>query len=461
MNTIGRMFIGRERVVREITQGVLAGQPASFSLVGSKLVGKSQLLAFLAHEEGPLLGDEYATLRPYPFTDDPLVLPVRADCHRSEAQEDLMEFLANAVAQQARGDALPLDWTAVEAQGSANRRLTLLVRQMNQLGYRLVILLDNFDKVFANLPPDVINQLRPLTLEMALVVATEQPLHDLDRNLAASPLFNVMTQLFVGLIEPESERRWLMEYSKPFPSITKMVDDLVQLTGGHPYLLRRMGDILQEVQQMLPSSQAIGREHLAIIRLRLAEHGRLLFETVWRRLQNPPPRIAASVVTALLQRLLNASLAAPSISRDEAAALNWLINQAVVACCGSDGNIGYQLFSPLFGEFLAGRMPDLEARSVNSTAPPIFRHAPNTSAPFFESLTKTEAALLYYFQTHSHQVIAPEQLLHDVWKRPNATARRVQEAIRRLRLELDQARPPIGVIENDRGRGYRFVPAAP
>jgi len=35
----------------------------------------------------------------------------------------------------------------------------------------------------------------------------------------------------------------------------------------------------------------------------------------------------------------------------------------------------------------------------------------------------------------------------------------VQEAIRRLRLQLEQASQPVGVIENERGKGYRFVPA--
>ena len=42
---------------------------------------------------------------------------------------------------------------------------------------------------------------------------------------------------------------------------------------------------------------------------------------------------------------------------------------------------------------------------------------------------------------------------------PDASPRRVQEAIRRLRLQLAEAEPPIGNIENERGRGYRFVPS--
>lgn len=458
MTATSRLFIGRERVVREITQGVLAGQPTSFSLIGSKLVGKSQLLSFLAGDDGPLRGEEYASLRPFAFQDGNLVVIVRADCSRSDAQEDLMAFLYEAIAQQVRSEGgIPLEWPLIESQSGSNRRLAQTTRQLSQMGYRLVLLLDNFDKTFANLPSDVVNELRPLTLETALVVATEQPLHDLDRNLAASPLFNVMTQLFVGLIEPEAQRRWLEEYTDQAPSLSAMLPDLTQLTGGHPYLLRRVGDILGEVQQMLPPHQPIGPQHLPLIRLRLAEHGRMLFETLWRRLQNPPARVNKSVALSLLQRMLAGELVASAVTRDETIALNWLINQAVVSCCVGASGIDYALFSPLFAEYLGERMTG----SLPNAREPLsqgFASAVRPSASFFDKLTRTEVTLLQYFQSHSHQVIPPDQLLTDVWKRPDATVRRVQEAIRRLRLELEHAEPPIGMIENDRGRGYRFVP---
>ena len=70
-----------------------------------------------------------------------------------------------------------------------------------------------------------------------------------------------------------------------------------------------------------------------------------------------------------------------------------------------------------------------------------------------------EAALLRYLQKQGGMVVSTDQLLANVWKRPDSSTRRVQEAIRRLRLQLEQQTPPIGVIENDRGRGYRFIPA--
>ena len=81
------------------------------------------------------------------------------------------------------------------------------------------------------------------------------------------------------------------------------------------------------------------------------------------------------------------------------------------------------------------------------------------SAAELEQFTQTEAALLRYFQTHQNETVSVDQLLAEVWRRPGATNRRVQEAIRRLRLQLEESDPPLGMIENDRGRGYRYIPA--
>ena len=117
-------------------------------------------------------------------------------------------------------------------------------------------------------------------MEMALLVATELPLHDLDRELAASPLFNVMTQLFLGLLEPAAAQEWLAGYAADDPVVAALDDELVELTGMHPFLLRKLGDILTEVRQMFPAGASMPPSaQLPLLRLRLAEHGRLLFET--------------------------------------------------------------------------------------------------------------------------------------------------------------------------------------
>lgn len=456
MDRIMDQLYGRERILREIVAGVLATpQAASFSLVGAKLVGKSRLLDHLAAEDGPLHGDDWIDWRPYAFQDGSRVISLKIDCAWRDAQAGFLSFVADRLEQQLREvERIPLDWAAIEQQPGASRRLWQMSRRLNQMGYRLVLLMDNFDTVFADqlLTPDSVDELRPLTRELALVVATEQPLHDLDRELAASPLFNVMTQLIIGLLEPESARRWLADYAAAYPALAPLRDEFLTLTGGHPFLMRRIGDIMMELQCMPGAGQALGTELLPLLRLRLAEHGRLLFVTFWRNLQEPPHRIDKRILLTLLKQLIQDHVPLVQTARDHIPSLNWLINQGMVVY----DEQGYRLFSPLFAEFIANRLG-----GVTSGAPAARPLPSADESAVFSQLTKTEGALLRYFQQHSNEVVSPEQLLADVWKRPDASPRRVQEAIRRLRLQLELAMPPVGSIENERGRGYRFVPALP
>jgi DNA-binding response OmpR family regulator len=272
-----------------------------------------------------------------------------------------------------------------------------------------------------------------------------------------------MTQLFIGLLEPEAAHQWLAAYGVHYPAISAIEDELLELTGNHPFLLYRIEDILAEVQLMLGPDETLGVEHLPLVRLRLAEHGRLLFVTHWRTLQHPPRRIDPRQLTALVERLLTGHIAIDQLTREQIPILNWLINQAMVMY----GAKGYCFFSPLFTEFVVHRLsaPAPAGRSVavnGGAAKTSAGHATKNAAAdsaLYAQLTKIEGALLRYFQSHSDTVISPEQLLAEVWRRPDASPRRVQEAIRRLRLQLEQVAPPVGSIENERGQGYRFVPA--
>ncbi len=456
MDSKRKTFFGRDRVLFEMTQGLLASQPQSFSLVGPKLIGKSQLLHFLAAEDGPLLGDDYADRRPLAFEDGTRVVVVWVDCDWQDAQQDLIGWIYRQVQRHVREAGIGLEWAAIEGEATTSRRIWRIARALREQELRLVLLMDNFDRVFEEqwMRRETVDELRPLTLEMALVVATEQPLHDLDRELAASPLFNVMTQLFLGLLDQPAARTWILSYADEFNGVADLADALVDLTGMHPFLLRRLGDILLEVREMGVGGGPLGPEHLPLLRLRLAEHGRLVFETSYRRLQRLPPRIRPESVNKLVATMLAGAVPLTGIQPEDSAALNWMINQAMVICCVRGHDSGYQFFTPLFTEYLARRMgsepaPKPEPAPASVTLP----------EAALDQLTKTEAALLRYFKAHENQVVSTEQLLADIWKRPDASNRRVQEAIRRLRLQLEDLDKPIGTIENDRGRGYRFVPA--
>ena len=454
MDPTKNRFFGRERVLREITAGVLGLQPGSFTLVGTKYTGKTSLLHYLAADDGPLMAGEFKEWRPPAFVETARVIVTLLDCSWQEIREDLLGYLVRHLRRQLdEQERVDLDWRAVDEQTSAARQIWQMARQLKQHGYRLVVMLDNFDRVFEEqmISRDNADELRPLAMELALVVASQQPLHDLDRDLAASPLFNVMTQLYIGLIEASAARAWLEAYRSQFPAVDELTDLLLELTGTHPFLLRRVGDILAEVQQYLISGQEMGIEHADLVRLRMAEHGRLLFATQLRKLQNPE-RASADLVQTLVLQMLDGPLPAAKLNMQQRMLMNWLINQAVVIY----SDAGYRLYSPIFAEFLAARLEPV----AGATPQRATNGVPFESLPIYAQLTKTEEALLRYFRARSNTVVSPEDLLADVWRRPGASPRRVQEAIRRLRLQLAEADPPVGTIENERGRGYRYVPAA-
>ncbi|MEM7127166.1 MAG: helix-turn-helix domain-containing protein [Chloroflexota bacterium] len=459
MNAIESLFFGRERIMRDIVQGVLAPQPSSFSLVGSKLCGKSKIIRYLASELGPFHSHQMTDWRPSFFEDAGRLITILIDCDYQDAQENLLLHVYTVLVQQLQEkERIELTWREIEAQPGMGRRLWTVARELKEMDYRLILLFDNFDSVFERqlISMDAVDELRPLTMELGMVVATEQPLHDLDRDLAASPLFNVMTQVFIGLIEPEAAINWLDVYAETYPMISKMKEPLLAITGAHPFLLRRIDDILLEIEQMFPQNNVENEEGLAdeilpFIRLRLAEHGRLLFATLWRKVQAPPPPVKGDIVLKLLNRLIDSPLAISQIGREHFSTANWLINQAILRVSAD----GYQIFSPLFSEFIRSKVGVAENPSTPFVT--LMPHA--GEADIYKRLTKIESALLRYFEAHSHKVVSAEQLLTDVWKRPDASTRRVQEAIRRLRLQLEEDDAPYGVIENDRGRGYRFVPA--
>ena len=266
------------------------------------------------------------------------------------------------------------------------------------------------------------------------------------------------TQLFLGLLEADAVQQWLADYVQNYPGLSAFAALLPDMTGGHPFLLRKLGDSLAEVQQMLAPGQPWRSQHAPLLRLRLAEYGYPLFVALWRTLEQLPPG-RQTLIFGLLARLARAPLPPEQITPEQVPALNWLINQATIRYGITRDSYTFQLFSPLFAEFVLSRRT-LPITGLEELAVPQANNGPtpNAEEAIYEQLTKMEAILLRYFERHSQKLIPMEQLLTDVWKRSDTSTRRVQEAIRRLRLQLEQ-NPAIGMIENERGRGYRFIPA--
>jgi hypothetical protein len=445
MNAERELFFGRKLVINEIVRGALAAQPLSFALVGPRLSGKSTLLHWLA-----TAADLWPSSADSEQTCSPLIILV--DCTWVRPAELFAQVLNRLAAHPS------LEGRESTATGNATDSflsLWQLTQQLHSTHQRLVLLLDNFDALdpAAAVKLDLHTALHRLTAVSTLVLATSQPLVDLGATGDVMPL-GAVTQLFLGPLECAAAQQWLATYPPRYPGLAALADELLTLSGRHPYLLHKVGHSLAEVQQMLAPGQHLASHHLPLIRLRLAEHARPLFLALWQQLDVQPSPLQPALYS-LLDRLARVPLPVEQTQRDDTHALNWLINQALISYAEQKDSAVYQLFSPLFADFVMQRRPAALSQAIQpQPMPPL-----PGSEQFYEQLSKMEAALLRYFEQHSQRLVTMDQLLAEVWKRPASSTRRVQEAIRRLRLQLEQQTPPIGIIENERGRGYRFVPA--
>lgn len=328
--------------------------------------------------------------------------------------------------------------------------------------FGLVLLLDNFDAWLAEpTGPFGSEELSTLLASATIVATANRPLREVGAHRTSAPV-DSFRQIFLHLLEAREVDRvlrcWLTDGSDDQEILRTA---LAEWIGGHPFLLARTEDVLIDVAALLPQRQPLSSGHLPLIRLRLAEeHGRPLFDALWNELESAgggdTPQLPG--LLAVVQRLLRGPLGFDAISPDEARAVNWLLNRAMVRVDGS----AYRLFSPLFQAYLQTRLdPHPVSGRGMGPAPSASVDLRTVLARHERFFTPQERNLLLYFLERPEETISVEELLEHVWRKPNGSVRRVQEGIRRLRRRLAALPEEIGAIENDWGRGYRFTPAHP
>lgn len=448
--SVARTHIFPQAQLRTIVNGVLAPEPVHFSLVGARFMGKSLCLTHLASAEGPLRASDAAGMRPQAFQRGEQILALYCSGGRQTDEGGLLAFLARRLAQHLPEMDPPLALQA-DAEGEAPAAwLQRAVPALERAGYRLVLLLDDFDRLPAQ-DAGGVEAIVHLGRSVAMVTASRRPLHELDGERATSSLSTLFNQVFLRLVESDVAREFVVDLTAGCDDREHLVTELVHLSGGHPFLLSRLDAILLDVGEMVAGGQPLSRAHLPLIRLRLAEeYARLIFDAFWRELAGVEGGMDEQI-RPLLEQMVTRPIPLDRLQPDHTRAMNWLINRAVVRIRDN----AYALFSPLLRDYLLTRL-ELDGVGVRgiSAASLSAREAVDKQVHLF---TPQEKSLLDYFLQHPNEIVAVDQLLTDVWKRPDASARRVQEGIRRLRHRLASLDVTIGTIENEWGQGYRFV----
>ncbi|MFZ6031267.1 MAG: protein kinase domain-containing protein [Chloroflexota bacterium] len=233
------MFYGRNAELNEIA--AFLGGNQSVSIVGSRKIGKTSLLFHLMRPETRSrlhLGPEY--------------LFVYLDCEvlGEGHHEEIFGQLAVEIGEALHEQGLPTEPALDEAIKNPGRlAFERAVRRLNQRGLRVVLMMDEFERLSTNPNLDVnfFNALRSAAgrYQLAFITASARPLIQLTyseraQSILSSPFFNIFAPMFLGLFSQETAYQLMDEPSRQagLPMDAQMQGFLYTFAGGHPLTLQ-------------------------------------------------------------------------------------------------------------------------------------------------------------------------------------------------------------------------------
>jgi hypothetical protein len=229
------MFFGRVHELQEIVAFLNGNQ--SVSVVGPRKIGKTSLLFHLLRSQ---------TRAAIGLKDENLLVYLDCEVLGSGSHEEIFGALAAEIAAALDERGLPSEAELENAQERPSRlSFERAVRKLNQRGLRVVLVLDEFERLSTNPSLDVnfFNALRSAAgrFQLAYVTASAQPLIQLtysgrSQEILSSPFFNIFAPVHLGLL-PEAEARQAIcaPSERDWIGFPKTVEDLIyDLVGGMP-----------------------------------------------------------------------------------------------------------------------------------------------------------------------------------------------------------------------------------
>jgi hypothetical protein len=485
-------FIGLRDELEWVLARVSEARPSAVSLVGPVGVGKSFLLAYLAHREGArrtfrdVIGERFADdpdrllFVALDFSDADVGKRAAAnlvgllyeellcalaklltitDAHLipldqiADAPTPTVAALQTRVKQQlahareeADDDELRERFNAALGARALDALLALLGR-LDMWGLRAVFLIDEFDSVIPALNRADFDHLRALLTAASLVIVTRKALSKLvPTEVQTSPFFNLVQWLDLRSLyfwPPEEARRMITEPPKwltkqsPLHFSESDVDFILELTGLHPDLIRTICEELYMRYWRRPPTSGgdvlpADVEERRFLRAQLATLFADSFAALWHRL---PEAERATLQDIAADRMTVDDTLTPS--------LNAVINLGYIVC--EQGR--YRLFSGLFHDYV------IEKTGTTPNSAPV---------PVKAQLTDLETKLLEILKARHGETVERDKIIAELYDvRPadgdlRTHNSRLDALIFRLRGKLETEPQQ---IESIRGQGYRLVTA--
>ncbi len=298
-------FHNRRRTLRRLLGRLGTGQ--STALIGQPHVGKTSLLNYLMDDQHrrALVGDGM----------DRCILSY-LDSHMLGGHFTPSDFWAQGLAPLAAQ--CPTDETRARYELSKENQfgaftLEQLFRQLGQDGWRLILLLDEFDALL-NHPvlnsAEFYGSLRSLASRcpgLALVIAARRSLGLLNEqtqkiNPHGSPYFNVFTELRLGPLAGKEANELLNQAGERFDKYDHQF--VFKASGRHPYLLQAAAGILWEIHDQGKTGPA--RYQAASDEL--YNQTRAHFRDTWHAWSNAERKAVTAIALAQIPTLVKGQL---------------------------------------------------------------------------------------------------------------------------------------------------------
>ena len=417
----------------------------SCALVGMASTGKSNLVAFLCrpdvqrHYLGPgadrqaVIVVDGHSLAP----DGPAAWQVyELTLHR------LIQWLEHQPGSAERAGRYAAEYAGVVAGRDALLGLRLLDRVLdhvvNDLGWRVALVFDEFDAIARDCPPGVFRNLRNLRdnhkrILTFVTFSREHPARLRSDPLELEPLYELLAHNVGGLTpyEPDDAQDMLARLAAAHGLTLSEATGraLVTLSGGHAGLLRGL---------FHHHAETGGAPAADIVRV---PHVWGECETIWRGLAEDERQVLQAV-----------AVATPTADVDPTAPALLRLKGALVD--GTDGRPA--IFSPVFAAFLAARSPHASPGLVIDR---------RTGEAWYNGrllhLSPLEQSLLFKLAEDPGRLYTRRELLEAMYPGEDFALavhsdNRLDTHLSRLRDEIEGDADPPRVIVTERGRGIRL-----
>jgi hypothetical protein len=270
-----------------------------------------------------------------------------------------------------------------------------LVRLFETIGNKLKIVLvfDGFDNVIKDesFGAEFYSILRRLATNcnLAFIVATRRELsyYCHSKEIESSPFFNIFATIYLGPLSREESATLL---KGGFESLRlslseEEIEYVIEMTGGHPYLLQAACFYLSDAKRKHISGE---QKQLEYTRQRLTKEVMSFFHRCWDSCSEEERRVLLTLARGHTQGRETLSAAELNSSVEELCCLK---NKGMIV----ESDQGYKPFSPIFAEWITEQFPiteeDLTLRNpkIKKLARLMFFKRQHTESPYVLTLGTT------------------------------------------------------------------------